>query len=111
MQAGSLRHIIDLKARDVGTDAYGALKNTWGREKAGVHAEVRELVGRELLTAQKIHPEISHRVTIRYLSGVSPLDRVIFEGRVLDIQVVLNPDGRRIAMELYCIERVGAPAV
>jgi SPP1 family predicted phage head-tail adaptor len=109
MQAGALRHVIDIQARDLGQDAYGGPKNTWGREIAGVRAEVKQLSGRELLAAQQIHADISHQVTIRYLAGVSALYRVIFEGRWLDIQAVLNPDGRKIAMQLMCIERVGAP--
>jgi SPP1 family predicted phage head-tail adaptor len=108
MQAGALRHVIDIQARDQGKDGYNAPKNTWGRSIAGVRAEVKELTGHELLNAQQIHPEISHRVTIRYLAGVTSLYRVIFEGRVLDIQAVLNPDGRKVMMQLFSIERVGA---
>jgi len=45
------------------------------------------------------------RVHIRYLPGITPKDRVNYQGRLFDILAVNNRDEANFEMELICKER------
>lgn len=48
---------------------------------------------------------VSHRVTMRYRSDLTPTLRLIFEGRTLGIEAVL-PDERKSRLVVMCTEQV-----
>lgn len=74
--------------------------------KSGLWAKVELLQGHELLKAQQIVQEVTHRVTIRYLSGVlARMVVVLRDGRRFQIQAVQDPDERKWEMRLLCVER------
>ena len=107
MRAGQLRHRIDIQAPDGGLNSFREPTGAWSTQWRNVPACVEELSGRELVAAQQIVALATHKVTIRYLAGVTAKHRVLFEGRVLDIQAPINPDTKKIQMDLLCVERVG----
>lgn len=106
--SGDRRHVISLldpgdpeKVRN----ADGSLPppSLW---KSGIRAKVEPLQGRELLKAQQIVQEVTHKVTIHYLSGVlSRMYVQLHDGRKLGIQAIEDPDERKFEMHLLCVER------
>jgi SPP1 family predicted phage head-tail adaptor len=91
-------------------DGFGAEQETWGTV-CQVYAGFDALSGQELFAAQKINPNVTHRITIRFRTGILATMRVNWtdtrEGRnrIFDIIDSIDPDQRREKLELLAIER------
>lgn len=110
MRAGRLRHRVELQMNLPTTDAHGGKVDSWA-SMGHAWAEVRELSGREFLTAQEAHAEVTTKVFIRWRRSLGDLEpllwRVLYPrpgGRlsVYDVLHVLDLDGRRRDLELLC---------
>jgi SPP1 family predicted phage head-tail adaptor len=103
---GRLRHRIQLQRQAEGGDNLGRQKR--GDEHWTTYnsrfAEIRELSGREVEIAHKIHAQASHLVAIRHLPDLTEKDRVLFRGRVLEIKAILDDDNTRRELTLLCGE-------
>ena len=105
MDVSKLRDKIIIE-EDQGTinDGYGNTKKNWV-QVAAVWAEVRPLRGYEVTIADKKGQEITHNVKIRYRPGLKKeTQRVIFKGRILAIEYIINKDERNIELNLQCKE-------
>jgi SPP1 family predicted phage head-tail adaptor len=49
---------------------------------------------------------ISHRIRIRYRSGVTPVCRILFKTRYFNIVSVINIDEKKEFLELICKEDI-----
>jgi SPP1 family predicted phage head-tail adaptor len=103
MNAGRLRHRIELQSKTEATNSFGEVTLTYSTYTT-VWAEIRPLQGRELETAQQISADVNHKVTIRYNSSVVETDRILFGTRVLEIGGIVNTDERNIEQVLFCKE-------
>ena len=107
MQAGKLRHRIQLQSKTTERDSFGEPIATWATY-ADVWAEVNPLTGRERYTAQQVQASVSHQVRIRHRDDVETLHRVRWMDkgteRFLDINAVLNPHHRDRELLLVCSE-------
>lgn len=104
MQAGRLRHQISIQIKTTVSDGMGGFTATWGDETT-VWAEIDPPKGREFFASGQTQSEITTRIRIRYLSGVTPAKRVRFKSRYFDINSVVNPDERNRELILMCVER------
>jgi SPP1 family predicted phage head-tail adaptor len=109
VKAGALRHAITILQPSLVQDAAGGWQigadNTFA---ANVPAEISTLTGRELEAAKQKVSEVTHKITIRWQPGILASMNVGWfddRPRFFQIQAVENPDGRRIKLELLCIER------
>lgn len=100
MRAGGLDRRVTLQRFTSTQDEYGEEIQTWA-DLATVFAEVRQQGGQEFLAAAQI--QASKRVVffIRWYPGLTPLDRVSFDGTLHDIAEV-REIGRRDGVELHC---------
>ncbi len=103
MQAGKLRHRVELHSATAEQDTYGESIDTYA-SYATVWASVEPLQGRELEHAQQISAETNHKVIIRYNSSVASEHRVIFGSRTLEITAIINPQERNEYQILMCKE-------
>ena len=106
MQAGRLRHRVTVQRATDAIDQYGDQTPTW-TALGTVWASVEPLNGREYFAAAQMQSEVSTRIVIRPISGVTltPKDRVKFGSRYFDIQSVINRDERNRELQLLCVER------
>jgi SPP1 family predicted phage head-tail adaptor len=84
-------------------DAYGAPNETWQDFKA-VWAGIEPLTGREYFAQQQIQNEVNIRVRIRYLSGVTEKMRVVYRGRIFDIESIIDEQEAHRELILMCSE-------
>jgi len=105
MQAGRLRHRINLQVNTPTRDATGGRVDSWATY-ATVWAAIVPLQGMELIRAQELSADINIRVEIRYNAAVTPDDRVLYGTRQMDINSVINPEERDRNMFLMCKELV-----
>ena len=72
---------------------------------AEVWASVQGVSAREFLLAGQQQVEVSHRVKMRYLTGLTPQMRLSWRGRTLEIISILEHENRSVH-ELICQETV-----
>jgi len=92
MQAGKLNKRITLQ-RPVKTQSpvTGAVVNGWA-DQAELWATVTDLSARDFVAAQAGQSEVTTRITIRWREDVTDKHRILYRGRVYDIQGVLEDD-------------------
>lgn len=105
MNIGKLRHRVTIQNKVTLPDGYGGVTSTW-QDVATVWASVEPLNGRELYAAQQVKTELSHRVRIRYMSGIKPEMRIAFDNRTFEIEAIIDPEERHESLELLCSEVV-----
>jgi SPP1 family predicted phage head-tail adaptor len=86
-------------------DGYGGTVETW-QNIATVWAAIEPLRGNERYTAQQVQTELSHKVTIRYRSEVKPQMRLVYKGRIFEIEAAIDVEERHRWLELLCSEVV-----
>jgi len=65
-----------------GTISWILYKNIW--------AEILPMRGIEKYNDDKNKPELTHRIKIRYLNGITPSMRIVFNDRIFKIKAILN---------------------
>jgi len=105
MNAGKLRHRVTIQKLEEVDDGYGGVTSTW-KDMATVWSSVEPLKGRELYAAQQVKAELTHRIRIRYMSGIKPEMRIVFDNRSFDIEAIIDPEERHESLELLCSEVV-----
>jgi len=105
MKIGRLRHRIVIEESIAGRDSFGAEVSEW-IQFAKVWANVSPVSGGEFIAFKQINAEISTKVTIRYLVGVTTEMRVLFKDRIFEINSIINPEEKNVSLLLMCMEVV-----
>ncbi len=107
-----LRHRLTLQQEIQTADGAGGYTRTW-QDIADLWAEInpanaKSLYGRERLYAGQLQSEISHKVTIRYRSGITTAMRLLFGNRAFNIRAISNIQESNETIELLVEEGVAA---
>lgn len=103
MRIGQLRRRITIQQPVEVTDQYGTPAIQW-QEFATVWAAVEPIRGREYILLKNTNSELTVRIRIRYLPGVTNAMRVVYDDRVFNIESVIDVDERHKEMHLMCAE-------
>jgi SPP1 family predicted phage head-tail adaptor len=115
MRAGELRHRIKLQVPASGDDSFGEPLTGWvnvfATPDGKIAAGVEPLAGRELVAAQAIQVEVSHKITVRYQPALASPKlvatmRALYGTRVFSIGGALNIDERNREITLLATEGV-----
>lgn len=101
---GKLRKRIEIQSNTATADAMGQLIPTWTTLDTRF-ASIEPLTGRELINAQQVNAEITHKVTLRYYAANSKM-RVKYGTRLFEIMSVINKEERNIETQLMCKETI-----
>jgi len=104
IDAGSLRERVTVQQASESRNALGETVLSWATF-AERWASVEGVSSRELLQYGQQQIEVSHRVRMRYLTGLTQSMRLVWRGRTLEI-VSLLEHGNRSEHELICQEGV-----
>jgi SPP1 family predicted phage head-tail adaptor len=89
MNAGRFRERVTIqKPREVRSPS-GETTLDWD-DLATVYANVTQYSGRDVLQAMQVNMIISHKVTIRYLKGVTPECRILWRSRILEVGAIMD---------------------
>lgn len=105
MRPGALRHKLTLEAPTRTGDGGGGAEVSWSPVDE-VWARIEARSGAETVTAEKRASRLSHTVTLRWRADLDPTQRLRLGARVLEIEAVSDPDGRRRWLQCRCTERV-----
>ena len=105
MNSGDMRQRISIQDKTTGRDSFGGEVVTWS-ETAAVWATAEPLRGQEYLEARRLQSDLDIRFRIRYLAGLKPTMRVVYDGRIFNIQSVIHVKEARREIQLMCKEQV-----
>lgn len=103
MNIGKMRHRITIEQKTKVSDGAGGYTESWV-PFVTVWASIDPVSGKEFFEAQQTQSSVSHKIRIRYKSGVLPAMRVNFKGRIFGIESVINWEERNRDMLLMCSE-------
>lgn len=104
LRIGPLNKQVTVQQRAPGKDSHGQRLQTWTDHLANLWAAIEPVSGRELVAAQAVNAEVSHVVRLRHRAGITAGMRVLYQGRIFDIQAVLDPAMRHEQLRLLCLE-------
>lgn len=107
MQAGKLRHLIDLQEKVTGRNPEtGGISEEW-QSVTTVWASIEPLSAREFIAAGATQASVTTRITIRFRDGVTAQMRAVSRGKIYNIEGVLPDDkSGREYLTLPCSEGV-----
>ena len=108
MRAGALRHTISIQESTETSDGLGGFSTTWS-DKTGmgsVPAAIWPLSAKESLDALKLELQVTHKIRIRYRSGITAKNRVKFGTRTFNIISLINRDERSVSLDILALEDV-----
>ena len=103
MRAGSLRQRVGIQSYGATLDDYGDPAASWTTD-ATVWAAVDTIGGSEQVIGGELSGVATHKVTMRYRSGVDASNQLVHDSRTLRILEVRNWQERGIRLEVICQE-------
>lgn len=103
MNPGALDKRITIQSPSESQDEYGAPTQDW-TDAATTWAAIRAATGKEIYASSGFVSQLSHVITIRWRTGISAKQRVVYRGRIFEIQAVSDPDESRTELKLLCLE-------
>ena len=108
-RAGKMRFRVDLQRVTQTIDSVGQPQEVWNT-LATVWAHIETVnpigAGREFIKADALGADIQTCVVMRYVVPITPKDKIMFNGRELEIVSVVNTDERNRILTAYCREKV-----
>lgn len=105
VRAGRLKHRVSIQTQSTTLDNYGEATGSWTTDDT-VWAAVEPVNGSEKDIGEGMASVVSHRVILRYFSGLTSKSRLLFGSRVLGIESIINHEERNEYMKLLCKEVV-----
>lgn len=105
IEPGLLRHRVEIQTSVEVNDTFGQPIPAWSALYQNVKANVEPLNGQELFEARQLYSEVTHRITARYVPGVTTKHRVLWGTRVFDILAALNLEERNLVLEIMAKEK------
>lgn len=99
MRSGRLDRHITLQRKTVAENSYGEPVETW-KDLGTAWAEYLPVRGAERYASMQTVGEIEIKWRIRYRPGLTPIDRIVYKGRMHDVAGVIEI-GRREGLEIY----------
>jgi SPP1 family predicted phage head-tail adaptor len=104
MNIGKLKHKVTIQEfRALDNDGGGNVISDWV-DVATVWANVKPITGQESTIAERKAQQLTHTVSMRYRAISKDKNRLLFNGRVLTIEYILNVDELNRELRLNCLE-------
>ncbi len=96
LEAGKLRHRVDIQTLTVTQDSNGAISETWVTRYASVPADIGPVSAREFMAADAMQSEITGKIRLRWRDDYNGAMRIVHNGRIYNPAGVLpdNVSGR-----------------
>ena len=115
--ASRLRHRVTLQQEVHTSDGAGGTTKTWSNISdlwaeiipvaGAAGSALNKLGGKEVVLGDQVQAEISHKITLRYRSGVTPDMRLVYESGIFNIRYVAITNEIHQQLELLVQEGVG----
>ena len=108
MRAGQLRHTVSIQEQTDTSDGMGGFTTSWADISGmdAVKAAIWPLSARESLDAMKLELVVTHKIRIRYRSGITEKNRILFGSRTFNIVSLIKNDERNISLDMLATEDI-----
>lgn len=103
IHSGDLTRLVTIQERMESDDGGGGQDVVFS-DVGTAWAKVETGGGREFVQAQQLVPELTHRVVMRYRTGVTAKHRLVYGARSLAIHAAIDPEERHEQLVLLCSE-------
>lgn len=97
IDAGRLRHVVDIEVRSDAQDATeGGLTTTWTPLFTNVRAAIEPVSVREFIGAGKVESDVTARIVVRFRPGLDSAQRIVHGRNCCAATVgleIFNPEG------------------
>jgi len=107
MRAGELRHRLVIEYPQRVSDGAGGAVISW-LELATVWASIHPVSAGEQRSAGQRAEKTTHRITLRYRTDVNATMRFVGNGRIFQIETVINEAERDHWLVCSCVEGITA---
>jgi len=107
MRAGELRHRLTIESPQRLSDGAGGATVTWA-PVASVWAHINPVSAREFTSAEQRAEKVTHTITLRFRNDIDATMRLIGEGRIFNIEAIINEAERDQWLVCSCVEGVTA---
>ena len=101
--AASMNKRVEVQLESATSDGQGGFENEWATTQT-LWASIEPLKGYERMQAMQLANPITHKVRMRYNSGVTTKHRLLYSGRVFQIKEVINENEADAFLTLRCVE-------
>ena len=108
VDAGSLRHRVQLQTGSSVADGFGQTKMTWSTD-ATMWASISSIVLTESFQMENFTSKVTHEICIRYSAAlvVQVGKRIIYGSHVYLIQAIDNAMAMNVFLRMQCLELDG----
>jgi SPP1 family predicted phage head-tail adaptor len=104
VDAGDLRHQVQIQSRSTSDDSFGQPQATWSTVRAA-YASIVNITSREIYQAGMLTSQLTHMITVRWSpTVVAPGMRVLFGSRVFQVQACVNVLEMNALVKMLCLE-------
>ena len=103
MRSGILRHRITIQTETAVSDGMGGETLTWS-DTLEAWAAIWPLTAKESLDAMKLELQVTHKIRIRYRSGITAKNRIKFGTRIFNIVSLINFEERGKQLDILALE-------
>jgi SPP1 family predicted phage head-tail adaptor len=101
--AGSYRHPITFQKQSVTTNDYGEKLSVW-EDVITVKAGIYPISGKDYISAVEVNSEVTTKINLRYVPGITDDMRVKFGDRLFTVIAVMNFQEMNKELQLMCKE-------
>jgi SPP1 family predicted phage head-tail adaptor len=106
MRAGALRERLVIQAPVAVQDAVWGPVTEW-QDVLAAWASVIPVAGSETQKDQGVQATVKYEIEIRYQPGITGENRIVWNGKTLDIESAIDPEGRKRKLLIQAVEQVG----
>lgn len=100
LTAGMLRHLVELHSQSRVPDGAGGGELVWTPYDTQVRAYLKPISATERFYSQRLEHAVTHRLWLRYRTGIKASHRVVYAGRAMQIRGILNLEEANRWLEL-----------
>ncbi|MEG3144221.1 phage head closure protein [Sphingomonas sp. RT2P30] len=104
-----MRQRVDIQAASQVSDGAGGELKSWANIASSVAAEIIPLTGGEAFRHGVANNTQFYRVTMHHRDGVTPANRLVWNGTLLNIRTCGDPENRRRNLVMTAESGAGEP--
>lgn len=104
---GFLRHRLTVEQASDVADGGGGFTTTW-TTVATRWGSIQPLSGREAFEAQQVQGRLTHKIRMRWLTGLTTSMRISFSSRLFNIRSIQDEQEHKVVQTLLCEEGAGS---
>lgn len=103
MRSGNLKQKVTIKT-------FSETQNDFGEVIQGesdfaiVYASIIPISGKEYFASKSVNAEVTHKIEMRFLSGVTPSMKIVYNNRTFNIESVINIREANKTLQLMATE-------